>query len=285
MTSSDRRSVKRGLVLGGGGVAGIAWELGVIRGVADVLPELARALREADVVVGTSAGSAVAAQITSDAGLATLYAAQLSKESKEIDIALDVDALMARYAEAGSEATSVRELRRRVGALAPLSVDVEARRAAIAARLPRRVWPDRRLLVPAVDAESGDLVVFDRESGVSLIDAVAASCAVPGVWPPVVIDGRRHVDGGVPSGTNTHLAGGCDRILIITPSPADRASPWNDLEEEIEAVRPAQVMIVRPDGALPQAQNPLSPATRGPAAREGRKAGQAHAAGIASFWW
>jgi NTE family protein len=280
--------VKRALVLAGGGVAGIAWELGVLRGIQDRDRVLQASLTAADVVVGTSAGSAVAAQITSGTALEDLYAAQLTQASSEIEVDLDLEDLMARLAAATAGATTAMDVRRRIGALAlaAQTVGEPARRAAIIARLPVQAWPGRVVLLPAVDAESGEPVIFTRDSGIALADAVAASCAVPGVWPPVTINGHRYIDGGVRSATNADLAAGCDRILVITPSLADIPQPWGNLDEEIELLKPAQVQVVHADQASLAAfgANPLSPATRGPAARAGREIGQARAAGLALFW-
>src|SRR5215471_6981757 len=280
--------MKRALVLAGGGVAGIAWELGVLRGIQDADPDLESSLATADVIVGTSAGSAVAGQITSGTPLEDLYAVQLAPGSSEIEVDFDMDDLIARFASVADGATTAEEIRWRIGALALATPTVEesARRAAIAARLPVHAWPDRVVLLAAIEAETGELTVFTRESRVSLVDAVAASCAVPGIWPPVTIDGHRYVDGGVRSGTNADLAAGCDRVLIITPTPADAPSPWGDLAGEVELLRPADVRVVHADEASLAAfgTNPLSPATRGPSARAGRELGRAQAAELARFW-
>jgi NTE family protein len=140
--------------------------------------------------------------------------------------------------------------------------------------------------VPAVDAHTGELVTFTRDSGVELADAVAASCAVPGVWPPVTIDGHRYMDGGIRSVTNADLAAGCDRVLVITPALADAPAPWGSLDEEIELLRPAQTQVIYADAASLAAfgANPLSPASREPSARAGRPIGRASAADIARFW-
>jgi NTE family protein len=280
--------VRRALVLAGGGVAGIAWELGILQGIHDVDPELESRLSAADVVVGTSAGSAVAAQITSGTPIDELYAAQLTDSSSEIEVELDLPALLERFTAAAAGAKDAEDMRQRIGALALASPTVSevVRRAAVAARLPRPQWPDRSVLLPAVDAETGTLTVFTRESGVELADAVAASCAVPGVWPPVTIKGRRYMDGGVRSATNADLAAGCDRVLVITPSLADTPMPWGSLAAEIEQLKPAEVRVVYADDASVAAfgPNPLSPATRGPAARAGRAIGRAVAVGLRSFW-
>ena len=138
----------------------------------------------------------------------------------------------------------------------------------------------------AVDAETGDPVVFTRDSGVDLVDAVAASCAVPGVWPPVTINGRRFIDGGVRSGANADLAAGCDRVLVITPSQAAAPQPWGNLDDEIDQLSPADVHVIYADDASIAAfgTNPLAPSTRGPAAREGRRIGGAEADAVGSFW-
>jgi NTE family protein len=281
-------SPKRALVLAGGGVAGIAWELGVLRGIQEVDKDLAADLVTADVIVGTSAGSAVAGQITSGTALEDLYAAQLAETSSEIEVDFDVESFTERFASAVAGATAPEEMRRRIGALALATPTVEesARRVAIAARLPVHAWPDQAVLLTAVDAETGELTIFTRESGVPLVDAVAASCAVPGIWPPVTIDGRRYVDGGVRSVANADLASGCDKVLVIAPMSAETPTPWDNLDQEIELLRPAEVQAVYADASSLAAfgSNPLSPATRGPSARAGRAIGQARAADLARFW-
>jgi NTE family protein len=276
------------LVLAGGGVAGIAWELGVLRGIADVDPQLADRILDADLIVGTSAGSVVGAQITSGVPLDTLYAAQLSEETVEIEVDLDLAELFAKIAEAISGATSAADSRRRVGALAlaTSTTDPELRRAAVDARLPVKQWPARRLRLVAVDADTGEPVVFTPESGVALLDAVAASCAVPGVWPPVAIGDRRYVDGGVRSMSNADYAAGAERVLILQPWLPDAPVPWGDPEAELAALHPATVVMVHADATSAEAfgTNPLSPATRGPAARAGRALGAVQASRIAAVF-
>lgn len=269
-------------------MAGIAWELGVLRGIGDVDPDLLDSLRRADIVVGTSAGSAVAAQITSGAAFDGLFTAQLSEHTGELDADLDLEELMNRFVAAATGATGPEDLRRRIGALALATATVaeSERRAAVAARLPKKDWPDGDVLLPSVDAETGEVMVFTKASGVELVDAVAASCAVPGVWPPVTINGRRYIDGGVRSGTNADLAAGCDRVLVITPTLAAAPQPWGSLDDEIEQLAPAAVLVVHADDASIEAfgTNPLSPSTRGPVALQGREIGRAEAAAVGSLW-
>lgn len=280
--------MKRAVVLAGGGVAGIAWELGVLRGIADVDPDLLDRVRGADIVVGTSAGSAVAAQITSEASIDDLYLSQLSENSRELEVDLDLEALMSRFATAAAGAIDPEDVRRRIGAVAleTRTVSESTRRAVIAARLPEIGWPDRTILLIAVSAETGEMVVFTKDSGVDLVDAVAASCAVPGVWPPVTIDGSRYIDGGVRSGTNADMAAGCDRVLVVTPSLAGSPQPWGNIDDEIKQISPAAVMVVYANDSSLAAfgTNPLSPSTRGPSAREGREIGKMKADALRSFW-
>ena len=271
------------LVLAGGGVAGIAWELGVLRGVADVDAALAERLVACDVVVGTSAGAAVAAQITSGTPLSRLYDAQLAQESAELEVDVDLEALFERLAEATSASTDPVERRRLIGALAQETETVPeaTRTAAVRTRLPVTTWPERDLQIAVVDAETGELRVLDRHSGVPLVDAVAASCAVPGVWPPVTLGERRYVDGGVRSVTNADLAGRCDTVVVITPSLPDVPAPWGDLDAELAAVG-GRSLVLHADEASVAAfgTNPLSPATRPESARSGREVGRARAGAV-----
>src|SRR6201994_225834 len=280
--------MKNALILAGGGVAGIAWELGVLCGLQDRDPGLAARVLAADLVVGTSAGSAVAAQITSGVPLDDLYGRQLSATSAEIEVQLDMEQLLARFTAAVSATASQDEALRAVGALAldAETVPEPVRMAAVAARLPVPDWPDRLMLLPAVDALTGQLTAFSKDSGVALADAVAASCAVPGIWPPVTINGRRYIDGGVRSPTNADLAAGYDRILIISPADPEQPAPFDHTDEEIEQLKPGRVHVIPADAASVAAfgTNPLSPATRPPSARVGRAIGQAHAAAVAGLW-
>src|SRR4051794_2550431 len=263
------------LVLAGGGVAGLAWELGVLRGLADADPALADRVLAADLVVGTSAGSSVGAQISSVVPLDELYAAQLAPETAEIEVDVDLPALVARVNEAMADASGTEDAGRRVGALALATptIDPARRLAAIDARLPVKSWPERSLLIPAVDADTGALAVFTRDSGVALVDAVAASCAVPGVWPPVAIDGRRYLDGGVRSMANADLAAGADRVLVVLPALPGAPTLWgSSLDAELAGLAPAAVHAICADQASIDAfgTNPLSPSTRAASARAGR---------------
>ncbi len=268
------------LVLGGGGVAGIAWITGLLAGLA----EAGQDVTGADLIVGTSAGAAVAAQLGSGLSLDALFARQAEPalQARELVAELDLQKVAAEFGELMSGVTSAQDAQRRIGAyaLAADTVPEAERRAVISARLPSPDWPARRMLLVAVDAETGAMRVFDRQSGVSLVDAVAASCAVPGVWPPVTISGCRYVDGGVRSGENADLAAGCGRIVVISPLGYDSALPSPmPLRRVVGELRSdgSAVTVITPDVASAAAMglNPLDPATRTPAAHAGRAQGRA----------
>jgi NTE family protein len=280
--------VQRALVLAGGGVAGVAWELGILLGIRDGAPDLAPRIEDAELIVGTSAGSTVAAQISTGTDLQELFDRQFTQTSSEIEVDFDIDAMIAMFGAAEAESTSPEDMRRRIGALA-LAADTvpeDVRRLAIAGRLPVHQWSDRAVLIPAVDAETGELVVFTRESGVPLVDAVTASCAVPGVWPPATINGQRYIDGGTRSSTNADLAGPADKVLVIVPALVDVEPFASQFAQEVTALKPAKIFTVSADDAALQAfgANPLSPATRKPSALVRPRLGKAIARQVEGFW-
>ncbi|MFG2232787.1 patatin-like phospholipase family protein [Streptomyces sp. NPDC048723] len=273
------------LVLGGGGLTGIGWECGILYG-------LARAgvdLTTADLVVGTSAGSVVGAQLTS--GLLTaqeLYERQLGDPAGEATAKLGAG-LLARYAVAMARSRTATAYRQRVGAMA-LAADTGAeaeRRKVLAARLVSHEWPERRLVVTAVDALSGELKAFDRGSGDGLVDAVSASCAVPGVWPPVTVGGRRFIDGGIRSATNADLAAGYARVVILAPmSLGSGLVPSPSAQAERLRAAGARVLLITPSAVARKAfgRNVLDPARRDPAARAGLAQAEEHAGETAAVW-
>lgn len=274
----------RALVLGGGGVAGIAWLTGVIAGLAQDGADVTGA----DLLVGTSAGAAVGAQLGSGLPVAELLARQVDPELQNRELVPSGGVTVAEFAEIWMRLAEENDdpvmIRRALGARA-LAADTVAeaeRRAVIEGRLPRHEWPSRALKVTAVNALTGDLRVFDRDSGVGLVDAVAASCAVPMIWPAVTIDAVRYVDGGVRSLTNADLAAGHERVLVIAPMEDP------GLDADIAAVNDegGRVEVISPDEASLEAfgADPLSPSTRTPAALAGVAQGRALAAGIARFW-
>nr|WP_095972338.1 patatin-like phospholipase family protein [Rhodococcus erythropolis] len=280
--------VKLGLVLAGGGVAGIAWETGFLLGVQEKSPDAAAALLTADVFIGTSAGSTVSAQIAGGATLQELFDAQTAEATGELDPKIDVEILGQMFVDAIAGSQDRAEQLRALGKAATDADTVEpaVRRAVIEARLRNRVWPDRELRIPAINTRTGELRVFGNADGVDLVDAVGASCAVPGVWPVVTIDGERYMDGGMASGSNVQLAADCDVVVVLSPA-ADPAPNLlgGSLREEIDVMAPKRVLPIFADDAVVEAigTNSLSPTTRRPAAELGREQGRRTADEIAAF--
>jgi NTE family protein len=273
----------RGLVLGGGGVTGIAWMTGLLAGLAEAGIDLT----SADVVVGTSAGSVVGAQILSGPTLEDLYAAQLTDPTGELAARMGATAML-RFITAAVWPGDEQKARARLGraALRARTVPEAERRAVIERRVPNAEWPERRLLITSVDAETGELRVFDRSSGVPLPEAVAASCAVPIVWPPITVGGRRYIDGGVRSATNADLATGCDRVVVIAPITfalrrgSRIASQLASLGASVRSV------VISPDAQARKAigGNVLDPAHRVASARAGHAQSAVVAESVAAVW-
>lgn len=270
----------KALVLGGGGVAGIAWMTGLLLG----LHEAGHDIADADLVIGTSAGANVAAQLGSGLPLEDLYRRQVEPalQSRELAAEINWEKFSADLEPYLSRASTPLGQLRQFGAfaLAADTVPEVDRRAVIESRLPSRDWPATPTKIIAIDAESGELAAFDASSGVSLVDAVGASSAVPGIWPPVTINGRRYVDGGVRSADNADLAAGATRIVVVSPlgmeSPLPTPMPLRDVVARLKDGG-ASVILISPDESSAAAigTNALDPATRVPAASAGRAQGRA----------
>ncbi|GLZ28458.1 patatin [Lentzea sp. NBRC 105346] len=272
---------KRALVLGGGGVTGIAWEIGIVHGLAEAGIDLAGA----DLLVGTSAGSVVAAQIAGGEPLSELYAGQLRPAGNEIAARLTYG-MLARYALAYALPGSGAQKRARLGraAMRARTVSEAERRKVFDGRLAQNGWPSRDLRVTAVNAETGAFTVFSRDSGVPYVDAVAASCAVPLVWPPVTIDGNRYMDGGMRSPANVDLAAGYDHVVVI--APITRAFNPAARPDSQAAALDAHTIVLSPDGAALAAigSNVLDPARRGPSAQAGFAQARVVASAVSEVW-
>jgi NTE family protein len=295
------------LVLGGGGAAGQAWQIGVIAGLAEAGLNLTEA---ADLVVGTSSGSTTAAWVRSGIPAAELLASVLSEpvrpvgQNREQPPSLPMATVFERMRAIGAAATSAADLRRAMGAFGLESDSILGpaaagqRRAMVAARLPRAEWPDRPMIVVAVDAHTGELAAFDRDSGVDLVDAVTASTALPG-GPTHSINGTRYINGGVRSGENADLASGFANVVVLSPfggrnrTPPERGAdpagqfeglrrfPGADLASQVEALRKqgSHVEVITPDADSRAAMgtNQMDLATRIPAARAGFAQGKQEA--------
>ena len=286
-------------MLGGGGSAGNAWLIGVVAGLAEGGVDVTTA----DLVVGTSAGATAAAQVTGAAPAALLSAVLEAPPPgppggstagrRRPPGAPAVDHL-ARTAEVIAAASDAADMRRRMGASAmALDAGSDAARHArwrdvVAARLPATDWPDRPLLLTAVDARTGQPVVLDRDSGIGLADAVAASCSS---GAPHAVGDARFIDGGYRRNENADLADGFGRVLVLSPLGGRTRHPlaWGmQLAAQVEELRQggSRVETVLPDAASLAAfgDDLMAPATRPPAARAGYAQGIALAPSLATFW-
>ncbi len=274
--SAERR---RGLVLGGGGITGIAWETGLLAGLADAGVDLTTA----DRVVGTSAGSIVGAQVTSHHTLRELYERQLLPPAELGDGGVPLAEIglttVAAFALSLLQSRGdITRFGRVLGARAVTAFErgrtpsLAERYAQVGLRIDGLTWPDRDLVVTAIDVATGELTTFGPQGQwpeVSLEDAVNASCAVPCIYPPVPIADRTYIDGGVRSGANADLVPDCDPVVALTP--ADRGfGPLRSATDQLADAGVAH-LVISPDKESLAAigKNVLDPAARPPSARAG----------------
>jgi NTE family protein len=255
----------RALVLGGGGPVGVAWQTGLIAGFAQAGIDLAGA----DYVLGTSAGSIVGARLRLAAEPASLAEPLLAPRAPQAGASNAGGPapgpgrarMMELLAETQNGARSPAEVRRELGALAlsAATMPEPAYLAMIGGAL--RVaeappWPERAFACTAVDAEDGGFQLWRAASGAELLPAVASSCAVPGVFPPVALHGRRYMDGGMRSMTNADLAAGYEVVVIVAVRSASfPAFALRQLEAEVESLKAdgAIVALITPDAAAAEA--------------------------------
>lgn len=288
------------LVLGGGGSTGNAWLIGVIAG----LFEAGLDVTTADLTIGTSAGSTAAAQ-AAGATPTELFAAILASAPQKPTgpVGSDrgrvpirpVEDHLGRVTKIIASAEDAADMRRRMGAAA-LDMDAASDgswqaqwRATVASRLPSQHWPERAVLITAVDAHTGEPIVFDKHSGVELVDAVAASCA-GGL--PYRIGDRLYIDGGYRSNAeNADLAAGYGRVLVLSPFGGRTLLPldWGlYLAAQIEELRAhgSRVETIFPDSGSEHmfGANAMNLSMRPAAARVGYDEGEALAEQLAKFW-
>jgi len=245
-----------GLVLGAGGVVGHAFHSGVL---AELAATTGWDARDAEIVVGTSAGSVVGALLRAGVSPADLAARAsgepLSPEGAELAARAETTAPRApipsrppRRAGLPRMASPGTFVRAAFPPFRPVRPGALAAAALPAGQVPTDLiatelrplfpagWPDRELWLCAVRLDTGRRVVFGREGardGVDVPDAVAASCAIPAFFEPVTIGGGRYVDGGAHSPTNADLLARHDLDLVIVSSPmsvaGNRLRPSLDL--------------------------------------------------------
>ncbi|MEW8979380.1 MAG: patatin-like phospholipase family protein [Symbiobacterium sp.] len=250
---------ERALVLGGGGILGIAWMLGLWTSLA----EAGVRLEDADLVVGTSAGSVVGTLVAGGAQPAQLAGL--------------VQAGLALPPEAVAKVAT------------GTGLTEEEWVGIVAAPLGGATWPPKPLRISAVDEASGEAVIWTRESGAPLARAIASSCAVPNLLPPVTINGRRYIDGGARSGTHADQALGCRRVLIIAPMGGPKYALGHEMLEKERAQLEAagsRVLVVLPDARTEQVfgDNLMIPDRAPDAAAAGLEQGARLAEEVRAFW-
>jgi len=284
--------MRRALVLAGGGYVASSWEIGLVVGMIDAGLDV----RDADLFVGTSAGARVAIDLTSGTSLEAVYQGRAGlpppgSGRTEAAPAIDWPRIRTEVEAARREGGSTTRILQRYGslALALATGHAPGRREAVAAQLPTQLWPEQRVLIAAVNAETGERRVFDRESGIALVDAVIATTASFGAMP-VAFENHHYIDGGYFSSDNADLAAGCDRVLILALRSPPQAMRLVSIEEGVEKLRAAgaEVEVIHPDeatlAAMAATGGQMNPASGPPAAIAGRLQGRLAAGHVASFW-
>jgi NTE family protein len=292
----------RALVLGGGGPVGIAWESGLVAGLAQGGVDLG----QADFTMGTSAGSFVGARLALGADAATFADAIIAdripgEERRSANSGgppPDLAPLMRLMGEAQGGLRNPAEVRQEIGAFA-LAAPTMAEDAFIEtfgrsfASLPVDAWPERGFACTAVDAQTGAFQLWTKESGVGVVRAVASSCSVPGVYPPVTLNGRRYIDGGMRSSTNADMAAGHKLVLVVAVRLGSAGGVLGEriaarFAEEVETLKDggATVVTITPDEESVAAfgTNLMDFRRRPDAARAGLAQGRAYAAEVKPYW-
>lgn len=289
--------MSRAVVLGGGGAVGIAWESGIAAG----LERRGVSLGEADVIVGTSAGSVVGAQLALGRSGEALLGSQVDQARRagggsgdaQPAPALDASGLFELMATRPVSGEPPAEWLAEVGAFA-LQAETGSEQDFIAG-FGYRIgsagtdgWPEG-FACTAIDALDGSFTMWRRDSGIELARAVASSCAVPGVFPPITIDGRRYFDGGIRSPTNGDLAKGHDTVLVIAVvTPMTDEVSGARLEAELDALRAdgSEVALIVPDeeAAATFGTNLLDGSLRDEVAEAGARQGEQEAERLREFW-
>jgi len=286
----------RALVLGGGGPVGIAWELGLAAG----LEEGGVRIVEASRIIGTSAGSFAGAALASGRPAEALVRAQVAQAERAAAArggdakpsqAPDLGPLMRFMAKRPTDREMPAELCAEIGAFA-LAAKTMPEEAFIASfgsvTNGGEKWPPG-FACTAVDAVDGSFHLWEESSGVDLGRAIASSCSVPGIFPPITIDGRRYIDGGMRSATNIDLAKGHKRVLavaVLSNLAIDVMRAGIQREIDILKAGGATVELIVPDEKCLAAfgNNLMDASRRGNVALAGVAQGRAEAKRIAAFW-
>ncbi|WP_343054768.1 patatin-like phospholipase family protein [Paenibacillus taichungensis] len=232
--------------MGWGGVTGIAWEIGMLTGLLHEGINLA----DADAIYGTSAGSFVGAALASHYDLNKLYASQLVPNTAEVNASTDILTTFLWFRAVLLGGSKPKKTGKMFGDIAkrhPSKVTQEMRRSVVKSRLVTTEWPSN-LNETAINATTGDLHILNKDSGVSLLDAVSASGAVPGIWPFISFGGQDWIDGGMVSSTNAHLASGFNKVIVLSPMPNTHGFIPGVKNDVAKLQKSAMASLIIPDG-------------------------------------
>jgi NTE family protein len=295
---------KRALVLGGGGPVGVAWEFGLIAG----LEQEGVRLAEADIFIGTSAGSIVGASLAFGRPTVELLATQHQIANAPpprgtVDGAFDLAPLIQQFIKLYTSDAPPQQLRAEIGDFAlrantAMTEDEWLATFSASETFGAGEWPERPYTCTAVDAESGEFVTWSKDSGVPLVRAIASSCCVPGIFPPITINGRRYIDGGMKSATNADLAAGYERVVVVNVTGAmeRRASAFPALlerarkrmDDELGAITSAggtyEIILPDDESVAAMGNNLMDFKRRGEIADAGVAQGRREAGRIGAFW-
>ena len=304
--AADPAGTQRALVLGGGGPVGVAWELGLAAGLASGGVDLSLA----DRVVGTSAGSITGALLKGGddpAQLVDVVAALFAENAGSSGADQVSTAALGQFMELMFEPGATTDdpqaalaHLQMVGkfALEATTIPEESFVGTFTPILGGRAWPPG-FACTAVDANSGAFRVWDAAAEVPLERAVASSCAVPGVYPPITVDGARYMDGGARSPLNADLAAGYEAIVVVSVMIMELPPGFDDprisgffaaQRAAIDAVRAtgSKVEVIAPDVEFMTlsglGMNLMDFSIVGAAAEAGVRLGKLEAERIAAIW-
>ena len=236
---------EKALVLGGGGITGIAWESGVLAGLIDsgIL------VNHADKILGSSAGSYVGSILANGQNMKTYYE-QLANNRDNADNAQLDPSLFELWREAFVQGkTDEQVIGKYLGDIinkSPSTVSLEERERSVRKRIGNVDWTPQ-LEITAINAKTGTLESFNETSGISLMEAVMASGAVPGIWPHVDMLGDSWIDGGMISSTNARLMANYKDIIILAPLD-QKQGLVPSVYEDVETLKTnSNVTLITPD--------------------------------------
>lgn len=233
------------VVLGGGGVTGIAWESGIIAS----LKAMGIYLWQADMILGTSAGSFVGAALASGYDMQRYYDHQRVVNTDEKTGVASKEIILSwrdAFIEGGTDAEAIERAMGNISKTRQPQITLTERKTVAESRLETLDFPDHYGAV-SVDRDTGQTHVLTKDSGVSLVEATCASGAVPGVWPSISFNGIDWIDGGMVSSANPMLAKDYRKVLVIAPLPKGYGQMPSTQEEVAELSKTSRTFLFVPD--------------------------------------